>query len=76
MYNFNTNWICMVKTRGTIMEEIKRIKKTIVVDPEFLDVLDRLEEKVKKATWDGVDKLSKRELTKILARKINSSKLI
>jgi len=58
------------------MEEIKRIKKTIVVDPEFLDVLDRLEEKVKKATWDGVDKLSKRELTKILARKINSSKLI
>lgn len=66
----------MVKTRGTIMEEIKRIKKTIVVDPEFLDVLDRLEEKVKKATWDGVDKLSKRELTKILARKINSSKLI
>ena len=50
--------------------------KIIEADKEFLDVLDRLEDKVKKATWDGVNRLSKKELTRILARKINSSKLI
>jgi len=57
------------------MEENKR-NRTIEADIEFLDVLDRLEAKVKKATWDGVNKLSKRELTRILARKINSSKIV
>lgn len=50
--------------------------KTIEADTEFLDILDKLEAKVKKATWDGVNKLSKRELTRILARKINSAKFI
>jgi len=65
----------MVEIRGTIMEE-EKVSKTIEADIEFLDVLDRLEAKVKKATWDGVNKLSKKELTRILARKINSSKII
>ena len=58
------------------MVEEENCSKTIEADKEFLDVLDRLEAKVKKATWDGVNKLSKRELTRILARKINSSKII
>jgi len=49
---------------------------TIEADPEFIEILNRLEEKVKKAAWDGVDKISKRTLTKILSRKINSSKII
>jgi len=49
---------------------------TIDVDPEFIEILNQLEEKVKKATWDGVDKLSKRTLTKILARKIKASKIL
>jgi len=49
---------------------------TIDADQEFIEVLNQLEEKVKKATWDGVDKISKRTLTKILARKIKGSKLI
>ena len=57
-----------------MVEENK--SKIIEADKEFLDVLDRLEDKVKKATWDGVNRLSKKELTRILARKINSSKLI
>ncbi len=49
---------------------------TIEADREFIEILNRLEEKVRKATWDGVDKISKRTLTKILSRKINSSKII
>lgn len=48
----------------------------IEIDPEFLDVLNKLEDRVKKATWDGMDKISKKVLTKILARKVLSSKLI
>jgi len=49
---------------------------TMDVDPEFIEILNQLEEKVKKATWDGVDKLSRRTLTKILARKIKGSKIL
>jgi hypothetical protein len=48
----------------------------IRVDEEFMEILKRLEEKVKAVTWDGLDKVSTKDLTKILARKINSSKLI
>lgn len=48
----------------------------INVDEEFMQVLKRLEEKVKIATWEGIDKLSMPVLTKILARKITSSKLV
>ena len=49
---------------------------TIEADPEFIEILDKLEDKVRKATWEGVDKISKRTLTKILSRKIKSSKII
>ena len=73
IYNSNLDRIGMVKIRGKLMET-KCI--TIDADPEFIEILNLLEEKVKKATWDGVDKLSKRTLTKILARKIKDSKLI
>jgi hypothetical protein len=55
------------------MEKKRNYK--IEADPEFMEVLDKLEEKIKHATWDGVE-LSKRALTKILARKIKSSKLL
>jgi len=58
-------------------EEKVSIKiQKINADPEFIKILDKLQEKIKHATWDGVDNLSKRALTKILARKINSSKLL
>ena len=56
------------------MTEVKCSK--ITADPEFMEVLKRLEDKVKHATWDGIDDLSTRALTRILARKINSSKLV
>ena len=49
---------------------------TIEADPEFIEILDKLEDKVRKATWEGVDKISKRTLTKILSRKIKSSKIL
>ena len=59
------------------MEEITKSKFiSIGVDPEFLEVLKRLEKKIRIATWDGLEKISKRSLTRILARKINASKLI
>ena len=47
----------------------------ITVDQEFVEILKLLEEKVKHATWDGIEKLNSRILTKILARKIKRSKL-
>jgi len=49
---------------------------TIEADAEFIEILDILEKKIKTATWDGVSKLSKKTLTRILARKIRSSKLL
>ncbi len=55
------------------MEETINLR--ITVDKEFMDLLNILEDKVKHATWDGIDKLNSRVLTKILARKIKSSKL-
>jgi hypothetical protein len=48
----------------------------INIDAELMEVLKRLEEKVKAVTWDGLDKVSMPVLTKILARKINSSKIV
>ena len=53
--------------------EAKSLK--ITVDPEFIEILNLLEEKVKHAAWDGIEKLSSRVLTRILARKIKSSKM-
>lgn len=55
----------------------KQIRNTkIDVDPEFLEILDRLESKVRHATWDGIGKISKPTLTRILAKKIKSSKIV
>jgi len=47
----------------------------ITVDPEFIEILKQLESKVKHAAWDGIEKISSRVLTRILARKIKSSKM-
>jgi hypothetical protein len=55
---------------------MEKKSQKIEADIEFIDVLDKLEAKIKQATWDGVEKISKRTLTRILARKINSSKLL
>lgn len=66
----------MVKIGSPIMEEKKKINTKIDVDLEFLEILDQLETKVKRATWDGMERISKRNLTKILARKIKSSKIL
>jgi len=56
----------MAKEKGVIIE----------ADLELIEILDIIEGKVKKAAWDGVDKISKRTLTKILARKVKSSKIL
>jgi hypothetical protein len=52
--------------------------KRIFIEPdkEFMDILKRLEEKIKHATWEGMDRISYKTLTRILARKINVSKII
>ena len=63
----------MVKTGERLM--VNKSNK-ITVDNEFLEVLKILEDKVKHATWDGMDKVSYKTLTRILARKIKSSKLV
>ncbi len=57
------------------MEEITK-SKAIRVDIEFLKVLEKLEKKIMVATWDGLERISKCSLTRILARKINASKLL
>jgi len=53
-------------------------KKQIVIeiDEEFLEVLKKLEEKVKHSAWDGLEKVSYKNLTKILARKIKALKIV
>ena len=53
-------------------------KKQLVIeiDEEFLDILNKLESKIKIAAWDGLEKVSKKTLTKILARKITASKIL
>ncbi len=56
-------------------KEIKTIAVKITADPEFVEVLKQLEEKVKHIAWDGIENLSTRDLTRILARKIKSSNM-
>ncbi len=51
-------------------------KFIIEIDPEFNEVLDRLEDKIKKVTWDGLEKVSKKDLTRIIARKITQAKIV
>lgn len=63
----------MVEVGGKLMAE--NGCKKITADGELIEVLEMLEEKVKHATWDGMGKISTRVLTKILARKIKSSKM-
>ena len=48
----------------------------IEIDKEFLDILNKLESKIKVAAWDGLEKISKKTLTKILARKITAAKIV
>ena len=50
--------------------------KRIYVDDTFLEVLRRLEDKIKSATWDGMEKVSTVTLTRILSNKINGSRLV
>lgn len=57
----------MVETKKQIIIEI---------DPEFSEVLDKLEKKIKDATWEGLETVSKKSLTRILAKKIKASKLV
>ena len=52
----------------------KNNRTTIKVHPEFLEVLDKLEEKIKKLTYGGVSKITRSDLTRILARKIKENK--
>ncbi len=58
------------------MEEPKEIKSAIIeVDGELIEVLERLRSKISVAAWDGLKKISWKDLTRILARKIKSAKL-
>lgn len=57
-------------------ESSNRRKFIVEIDPEFMEILDKLEQKVRHATWDGVDRLSKKTLTRILARKIKNAKIL
>lgn len=51
-------------------------RNIIEVDEEFMLILKRLEKKVKHSTWEGLDKISYKNLTKILAKKINALKIV
>jgi len=55
-------------------ENNKRIM--IEIDPEFDKILQRLNNKINQVTWDGLDKISTKKLTKIIAKKINTSRLV
>jgi len=58
------------------MEDNNKKQIIIEVDEEFLNILKRLEEKVKHSTWEGLEKVSYKSLTKILAKKINALKIV
>lgn len=58
------------------MVEAQSIKRTIIVDGEFLEVMDKLRDKIKSLAYDGVTHISSQDLTRIIARKIKESKLI
>jgi hypothetical protein len=47
----------------------------IEVHPELIKILEEIRDNVKKVTWDVMDKnITWRELTAILAKKINAKK--
>ena len=50
--------------------------KVIRADIELIEILDKLEKNVKDATWDGLGKVTYRDLTRILARKVKDAKLV
>jgi hypothetical protein len=54
----------------------KKKYKRIYVDNLFLEILLKLENKVKEATWNGMDKVSTVTLTRILANKINVARIV
>ena len=57
------------------MSEEERKSKIIEVSEELIEVFERLRKKVSDVTW-GVENMSYYNLSKILARKINSSGII
>jgi hypothetical protein len=56
--------------------EEKDKKIIIEIDKEFLEILKKLETKIKNNTWEGLEKVGYKSLTRILARKIIASKII
>ena len=55
------------------MPEVKRY--CIEVDSELIKILEEIRANIKKITWDVMDKnLTWKELTAILAKKINAKK--
>lgn len=48
----------------------------IRVDEEFLEILQILEDRIKHAAWEGIDNITPKTLTRVLARKIKASKLL
>jgi len=66
----------LIKIKMTEENNQSDTRIIIEIDPEFLEVLNLLEDKIKKVTWEGMDKVSKKVLTKILAKKVIASKLL
>jgi len=58
-----------------MVEKEKSKTVSIKCDIELIEILDRLDPKLKEVTWGAVDKVSYAVKTKILARKIKASKL-
>lgn len=59
-------------------KETTKKREVIVIEapPEFIEILNELEDKIKKVTWDGLETISKYNLLKILTKKIRASKTI
>ena len=58
------------------MDEEKKKQIIIEIDPELDEILMKLKEKIKTTTWDGLDNIGYKSLTRILARKIKASKIV
>ena len=58
------------------MEEEAKDREITEIDPEMKDCFNIVKEKVKKATWDGMDNISDKTASRILARKIKAAKIL
>jgi hypothetical protein len=73
----------MVEAGGKIMEQIKKNKKSsdttngkvILVHNEMIAILERLRKQITEFGWEALD-ITWVDLTKVLARKINSAGVI